>query len=602
MGAFNSAVITTKGQALLAKVVAGTADFTFTNIKVSADTLTGDLASKTSIGTVKQTSAVASVVRQNDSNVKVSASFTNSELTTGYYVRAIGLYATDPQDGEILYSISTADESTATADWMPPFNGIGSSSLEVCLVTAVSNADSVTVEVDPTAVATVSQIIDLQDQIDTLGMFVGYSDDDIYGVEVDFDNKTFTRLAGAKYLTAGEDFDNILPFGGRKKCIVTDAGKVLAYYGETGYTEGGKLLVAITVDDVEYAVGTIVQVMVEQPMYYSKRVVVSAEKAYTDRGNQGNVVRYYVSPTAKTGFKANPIFKDDSGIYQDKIYLSAYEGSVWDTSAEAYLLADEQTADFTTSTGDKLSSIAGAKPASGLTQNLTRAGARALATNRGTGWRLHNIFALSVSQELMLIEYASFNMQTAIGRGVCDYTDDGATNMALNTGSTASLGNASGMADGVDGKVSVVYRGEENLWGNIWTWLDGINIKCGGVHSAYVKANGTMTDDTATGYTEMGFKLLDESSKYISAFGVAEETDNGEDLLFLPTEGLGSSTLPVGDYWYCNASATGWTVANLGGRWSNGSYCGVWYLNVNNSSTDRKRYHGGRLLYVPQSA
>ncbi len=602
MGAFNSAVITTKGQALLAKVVAGTADFTFTNIKVSADTLTGDLASKTSIGTVKQTSAVASVVRQNDSNVKVSASFTNSELTTGYYVRAIGLYATDPQDGEILYSISTADESTATADWMPPFNGIGSSSLEVCLVTAVSNADSVTVEVDPTAVATVSQIIDLQDQIDTLGMFVGYSDDDIYGVEVDFDNKTFTRLAGAKYLTAGEDFDNILPFGGRKKCIVTDAGKVLAYYGETGYTEGGKLLVAITVDDVEYAVGTIVQVMVEQPMYYSKRVVVSAEKAYTDRGNQGNVVRYYVSPTAKTGFKANPIFKDDSGIYQDKIYLSAYEGSVWDTSAEAYLLADEQTADFTTSTGDKLSSIAGAKPASGLTQNLTRAGARALATNRGTGWRLHNIFALSVSQELMLIEYASFNMQTAIGRGVCDYTDDGATNMALNTGSTASLGNASGMADGVDGKVSVVYRGEENLWGNIWTWLDGINIKCGGVHSAYVKANGTMTDDTATGYTEMGFKLLDESSKYISAFGVAEETDNGEDLLFLPTEGLGSSTLPVGDYWYCNASATGWTVAALGGQWISGSSCGAWYLYVNNSSTVRSRIRGGRLLYVPQSA
>lgn len=602
MGAFNSAVITTKGQALLAKVVAGTADFTFTNIKVGSTTLTGDLASKTSIGTVNQTSAVASVVRQNDSNVKVSASFTNSELTTGYYVKSIGLYANDPQDGEILYSISTADESTATADWMPPFNGIGSSSLEVCLVTAVSNADSVTVEVDPTAVATVSQIVNLQDQIDTLGMFVGYSDDDIYGVEVDFDNKTFTRLAGAKYLTAGEDFDNILPFGGRKKCIVTDAGKVLAYYGETGYTEGGKLLVALTVDDVEYAVGTIVQVMVEQPMYYSKRVVVSAEKAYTKRGNQGNVVRYYVSPTAKTGFKANPIFKDDNGFYQDKIYLSAYEGSVWDTSASAYFLEDEQTADFTASTGDKLSSIAGAKPASGLTQNLTRAGARALATNRGTGWRLHNIFALSVSQELMLIEYASFNMQTAIGRGVCDYTDDGATNMALNTGSTASLGNASGMADGVDGQVSVAYRGEENLWGNIWTWLDGINIKCDGVHSAYVKANGTMADNTAEGYTEMGFKLLDESSKYISAFGVAEETGNGEDLLFLPTEGLGSSTLPVGDYWWCNPAASGWMVALVGGCWIYGSYCGAWFLVVNNSSSNRYRSIGGRLLYVPQSA
>lgn len=162
MGAFKSAVITKKGQALLAKVVAGTAKFNFTNIKTSETTLTGDLASKTGIGTVKQSVAVASVIRQNDSNVKVSASFSNANLGAGYYVRNIGLYATDPQEGEILYSISVADETTATADWMPPFNGIGVSSLMVDLVTAVSNASSVNVTVDPTASATVAQIVDLQ--------------------------------------------------------------------------------------------------------------------------------------------------------------------------------------------------------------------------------------------------------------------------------------------------------------------------------------------------------------------------------------------------------------------------------------------------------
>ena len=203
MGAFRSAVITKKGQALLAKVVAGSTKLVFTKIAVSDTTLSGDIASKTGIGTIRQQTAVASVVRQNDSNVKVSASFSNSALTAGYYVRTIGLYATDPQEGEICYSISCADESEATADWMPPFNGIGVSSLLVDLVTAVSNASNVTVEVDPAAGATVAQIVDLQEQIDDVRSFVGYEEDNVYGVEVDFASKKFTRIAGSSNFTSG---------------------------------------------------------------------------------------------------------------------------------------------------------------------------------------------------------------------------------------------------------------------------------------------------------------------------------------------------------------------------------------------------------------
>ena len=73
MGAFKSAVITKKGQELLAKVVAGTTKLEFTKIKVSDAKLSGDLASMTGIGTIKQEEKVASVVRKNGSNVTVSA-------------------------------------------------------------------------------------------------------------------------------------------------------------------------------------------------------------------------------------------------------------------------------------------------------------------------------------------------------------------------------------------------------------------------------------------------------------------------------------------------------------------------------------------------
>lgn len=419
MGAFKSAVITKKGQELLAKVVAGTTKLEFTKIKVSDTKLSGDLASMTGIGTIKQEEKVASVVRKNGSNVTVSASFSNQTLGQGYYVRNLGLYANDPQAGEILYSISVADESTATADYMPPFNGIGVSSLMVDLVTAVSNASSVKVNVDPTAGATVAQIVNLQEQIDDVKSFVGYESSDVYGVEVDFVNKKFTRLAGAENLTSGADFDKLTPWGGRKRCNLTNEGVMVAYRGETGYSEAGATSATITKGTTEYPSGTKVQTMVEQPLFYTKVVPVKSSVSSSGRGKKYDKARFYISPTPKAGFKPVDGFLDDNGILQDKIYLSAFEGSIFDTSAGAYLKADEQVADFAT---DMLSSIAGAKPASGLAQNLTRANVRKLCTNRGKGWKSHNIFALTATQWLILVEYASMNAQSVIGQGVSTFT------------------------------------------------------------------------------------------------------------------------------------------------------------------------------------
>ena len=601
MGAFKSAVITKKGQELLAKVVAGTTKLEFTKIKVSDTKLSGDLASMTGIGTIKQEEKVASVVRKNGSNVTVSASFSNQTLGQGYYVRNLGLYANDPQAGEILYSISVADESTATADYMPPFNGIGVSSLMVDLVTAVSNASSVKVNVDPTAGATVAQIVNLQEQIDDVKSFVGYESSDVYGVEIDFPNRRFTRIAGAENLTAGADFDKLNPWGGRKRCILADDGTVLAYRGETGYTEAGATTVEIkkTVDGAEktYASGTKVQVMVEQPVFYVKAVPVSSKNATSGKGKQYTKGRFYISPTPKAGFTAPRAFYDNHGIVQDKIYLSAFEGCIYDTDVKKYLTADEQVADFAT---DMLSSIAGVKPASGLTQNLTRANVRKLCTNRGTGWESHSIFAMAVTEWLLMIEYASLDAQRKVGRGVCDFTDDGKTNMAVNTGATSGLGNGSGIDPngGVDGKCSVSYRGEENLWGNIWTWLDAINIyndKASGVYNAFVKPYGECKDDTtADGYKALDFNIA-TGEGYISGFGYDEDHPD----LFLCAEHNGASNLPVGDYYWNNND--GFRVARLGGIWYYGAACGAWYLSLYDASSDRGRYVGGRLLYVPQT-
>lgn len=241
---------------------------------------------------------------------------------------------------------------------MPPNNGVTSTGAYIKLMQTVGNASNVSLNVDPGAVATIgdiealeteitslkksiryfdSAIITLEEELETeiadLKGFIGYSDDDIYGLEVDFKNGIFTRLAGAENLTPGADFDKINAFGGRKRCNVKDDGTVTAYYGDASYTTTGKM-----------ADGTHVQVMVEQPKFYYKVVPTVIKKSVN--GVKIIKARYYISDTPKVGFKVHPAFIEN-GKVNSYIYLAAFEGSLYDTSANAYILNNAQVADFT---------------------------------------------------------------------------------------------------------------------------------------------------------------------------------------------------------------------------------------------------------------
>ena len=511
MAQFRKMIVTNKGNDLISKIMGGTAMAKFTRFALSstayADT---DIPALTAITGIQQTAPVSRTVKESAATVKLEGAVTNEAISTAYNLNTIAVYANDPDEGEILYAVAGAD----VAGYVPAYNGVTVSGVYISVTTRVSNADNVDLTIDPAAYATIGDIENLQAQISELRAFVGYTDSDIYGVEVDFQNKKFTRLAGAVGLEPGSDFDGIKPFGGRRRCIITDGGVVLAYRGETGYTETGKLTTAIEKDGTTYPVGTAVQVMVEQPQFYYKVVPLKLEKIEGGNGYHMRKGRYYASPTPKAGFKLHPLFKYN-GVENDKVYLSAYEGSLYDNSAAAYILDDAQVADFS---ADKLSSIANAKPVSGKTQNLTRANARALAHNRGTGWEQQTVQAASASQMLMLIEFAGLNMQTAIGRGAVDKADDGANNMAENTGATSYLGNATGSVTNSNGINIVSYRGEENLWGNIWKFIDGMNINAKSVHKLYVADHAFADDTIASPYEDTGIPPS-QANGYVSPFG-----------------------------------------------------------------------------------
>lgn len=596
MAQYSKLVLTDDGQALMAKMIAGTGNIDFTKICSSSTQYTeSQLQSLTVLTNVKQTTLVSKVTRTNEVAIKIEAAFSNVDITTGYYMRTLGLYAVDPDKGEILYA---ACIETTNNCYMPPYNGVTVSAAYIQLYTTVGNSESVSLEVNPGAYATIGDIQALEAEIADLKALVGYTDGDIYGVEVDFVNKKFTRLAGAVNRTPGEGFDGINCFGGRKRCNLTNDGRVAAYYGETGFSTTGKLTQAVdrnpegteTPDTtLQFASGTVVQVMVEQPKFYYKVVPLNVEKKH--KGGITRKVRYYVSDTPKAGFKLHPAFVEN-GNENEKIYVAAFEGSLYDASAAVYILDDSQVADFT---ADMLSSIANAKPLSGLTQSATRANVRKLAEKRGSGWEQAYAATVSASQMLMLIEYASFNMQSCIGNGAVSKTDDGATNMSEPTGTTINLGNASGVAANFNGIQMISYRGEENFWGNIWGWVDGINQYMDATtHEGTIYiADHTFTDDIGTGAYEDAGIIAVFGDGYVSAFCYSEKYD----WLFIPGELLGNTALPVGDY--CWNGNTGWRVAILGAGWSSGLRAGAFCWALSHASSGRGRDVGGRLVYVP---
>lgn len=426
--------------------------------------------------------------------------------------------------------------------------------------------------------------------------YLGITADDIVGIQVDYKNKTFKRLAGAANLTKGSDFDKFTMFGGRKRCNVADDGSIVAWYGDADYKEDGSMG----------------QVMVYQPKFYYLVCPVEYDPIDTGIGYHLRKANYYVSEKPRAGFRLHPAFYDASGNEIDYFLTSAYEGSIYDASASAYLLNDEQVMN----TGeDKFSSIAGARPASGSSQNLTRPNIEAMAQNRGTNWHGDLIKQVSAEQMLMIIEMGMMNLQTAIAQGVVSLPwttgSDTTSSYAAATGSTASLGNGTGRAEKtttyeggvakeytIDGKTSVCWRGKENFWGNIWKFVYGINIwgngKMGG-GQPYICSDFSFAESKNSGnYEPAGFTVTNANG-YISAMGYSTACD----WLFIASECLGNSSLPVGDYTYITVNLNGYRIARLGGYWAYGSNAGSFYWYLDSGVGARYRSIGGRLVYIP---
>lgn len=176
----------------------------------------------------------------------------------------------------------------------------------------------------------------------------------------------------------------------------------------------------------------------------------------------------------------------------------------------------------------------------------------------------------SVAGYALIFDGAAVNI--AVDNFVCT--------MAQLTGQCDTLGMKSGCLNN-DGYHAMIYRGVENLFANIWQWVDGINIISG---KFYICKNHSLyASDTTENYKQLGYNALGTEG-----YGKELDLDVDEPFFRFPKAVGGGSSSYLCDYYYNNASSVAEgakRVARVGGNFNGGALDGLWswYFNYGSS-------------------
>ena len=156
MSNWGKPVLTKQGLKLQAKVDAGNA-MQLTKCRLGSGMIGSgqQLEDLTELVAPVQTLPIASVTYSDDSHACIISAVTdNSTVTTGYYLREFGIYAKDPDDGEILYAVASDSEP----DFIPAKGTSTVISQEIGVALMFANAANVTAAVNTSATATISYV------------------------------------------------------------------------------------------------------------------------------------------------------------------------------------------------------------------------------------------------------------------------------------------------------------------------------------------------------------------------------------------------------------------------------------------------------------
>lgn len=603
MAGFDKIYITTEGAKLAAKTMEGKI-LKFSHAQLGSGTLTD-----TSPSALKKRTALVKKVMEcdilkakktADTQATISFLLKNTDAPSSFYFKELGIFAIDPDTKtEVLFAYSNAGNN---AEYI---NNSISELVEkyIDVVTIIDNASNVSIVLDDTQIYITEK--EMNEAIKAALSVTGKN----YGIRrkiVDNTNPAWERIADSVGLVANatkngsevqNDFDNLYPWSEIKTYNYdTTNKKVTAYIGDPNFAFDGSNG----------------EVLTKIPEFWYKREVKEGYEYI------------YIADYARANYKHSKEFSigrytiglDEEGnahSYSGLIPAKNKNIGAFRTLAKAVgegfcqldtryfilqMLYLVEYAHYNSQSKLGNGNVNFYNQKALIAENTVN---RIIVKSSSNAYVGRNIsigatdaWNASIAADRVITRIEDFDNGTITGKAI--YFDGEAVNIAVgNTiwanGQVAGQCDELGMRSGTlnnDGCHSMIYRGIENIFGNMYQFVDGINIKD---YIAYVCDDPSQyaSDVFVAPYKQVGYTNLMTKDIYPSKLGY----DENHEQIALPVEANGTSGTGICDYYYCE---TGNRVALVGGVFNHGSAAGLfcWYLHI---SSSRSYWDvGGRLL------
>ena len=144
MAKFNGFILTEKGRELLAKGLSGET-ITFTKMAIGDGISLTSERERTALVNQITTLPILNINAKGNGTCEISALLTNKSVTTGFYIKELGIFAHGNDNVEILYAYNIS----TSPDFVPPFSANNVVEIEYVDTIIVDQVANITAVIDP---------------------------------------------------------------------------------------------------------------------------------------------------------------------------------------------------------------------------------------------------------------------------------------------------------------------------------------------------------------------------------------------------------------------------------------------------------------------
>ena len=161
----DGSITTNKGIALIAKLLASKGALEITRVAVGDGTPPSNPATLNGLVHELKNANIESLDNPQNGEAKIVVTVSSIGVTTGFFIKEIGVFAKDTDGSEILYSYAGFSDNP---QWIRPESAAVTNVATYDLNTVVDRVSSVTVQINPSSLATKAQLESLDARVAAL--------------------------------------------------------------------------------------------------------------------------------------------------------------------------------------------------------------------------------------------------------------------------------------------------------------------------------------------------------------------------------------------------------------------------------------------------